>query len=156
MRDNQKSAVYKWEREFFGSEWEATKTNFLTLDECQILINRVWKDYGRLSSPPFVKDGRGTRVARGSLVYINLPRWARTKPIVLHEIAHALLSWHRVAGHGPEFATLVVQLWVRYLGASSKELRQTGINQKPRRVHFAPVAEVDKLSGRANLLAGEN
>jgi len=60
---------------------------------------------------------------------VNLPRWARQVPVVLHETAHSLLPPVRfqgdphdpmggrmvaVAWHGPEFVRLFIELLLRY------------------------------------------
>ncbi len=78
------------------------------------------------------------------------PRWARNKPVVLHETAHAILDFHtgrQFASHGPEFATLLLDLFARYAKAEKGKARQMGIRQKPRRVRFATAAALDEAIG---------
>ncbi len=48
-----------------------------------------------------------------------LPRVGRTEPIVLHELAHLLVSSPAVAPHGPEFAAGELALVDHRLGASA-------------------------------------
>jgi hypothetical protein len=43
---------------------------------------------------------------------IKLPRWARTRTIVLHECAHGLSN----DGHGPQFVRAYVTLLCRFHG----------------------------------------
>ena len=142
-RDSQRNAVYAWE----GTVKARWPGEAMPLDECRALVARVWGDYSPGVAPPQVTDGRGTRWARGSRRRVNLPRWARTPIVVLHETAHSLSPtgpWH-----GPEFATLVIELWARYTKIPKAEARRVGIQQRPRRVHFARLADVPKPRSRA-------
>ncbi|MCY2992372.1 MAG: tyrosine-type recombinase/integrase [Planctomycetota bacterium] len=67
-----------------------------------------------------VLDGRHSRFpyARGSV--ISMPFWARSKFIVIHEVAHVLCNRHygedSIAPHGPEFAGLQVAMVSHFLG----------------------------------------
>lgn len=135
-RDSQRSACYAWEKKV-GEDFPEAK-RIMTLDECKALVERVWDDYHPGKKPPHVKDGRGTRKARGSRWEINLPQWARYPLIVLHEVAHSLQEiqpWH-----GLEFARLVMDLWCHYLDLPKVQVRLLGTTQKPRRVRFASLA----------------
>lgn len=84
--------------------------------------------FGRLG-PVRVKDGRGTRHAYSAYdtrrhgVLFSFPRWSRTLPVLLHEIAHpASLRRHgMVAAHGPEFAAAYLCLVERHLGAAARD-----------------------------------
>lgn len=124
-RDTQRSKVYRWERRWVLG-WDGPE---MTLDECRALVERVLKAFGGRSFPR-IADGRGTRIARGSRYRISLPRWARRRPIVLHEVAHALLprgismlgGFGVIPGHGPEFVRLFIELLVRYNGEDRREL----------------------------------
>lgn len=151
MRDSQRSAVYKWERAVVRSHVEAqpagAKPRYdllatMELQDCEALVAEVFRDYRAIQSLPVVRDGRGARYARGSLYLISLPRWARTRPIVLHEIAHAL----EPAGpsHGPCFARLLLDLLCRYAGVDKAKARALGVHQRPRRVRFASPAEAPR------------
>lgn len=131
MRDNQRKAVYQWERSFPGWTFEGK----LSLPECEAIIGLVWAEYRPHLKPPVVKDGRGTRTARGSSVYISLPKWSRSSIVVLHEVTHSLVPYDV---HNPKFATLYTELLARYEGFDAAELRRQGREQKPRRVHFIP------------------
>lgn len=139
-RDSQRSAVYTWERRLPG--WPG---DGLTLAGCQQLVCRVWGEHLR-SVAPRVTDGRGRRSAcyAFSSHQIRLPRRARSRYVVLHEIAHGILGETDpgVADHGPEFARLYLSLLYRHAGVSLSRARSLAVHQRPRRVHFARLAEV--------------
>jgi hypothetical protein len=89
----------------------------LSLAACQALVEVAyrWRE-GPLSlrrggAPPQVADGRGRRHACGSRQVIKLPKWARTRPVVLHECAHGLAP----DKHGPEFVRVYVDFLVRFM-----------------------------------------
>ena len=63
-------------------------------------------------APPKVEDGRGRRHAAGSRAAIKLPRWARTRAVVLHECAHGMADDQ----HGPGFVAAYVVLLERFAG----------------------------------------
>lgn len=85
----------------------------LSLKECERLTKRVYKAYGKPS--PRVADGRGHR--RWT---IQLPKWARTGAVVLHECAHGLQEHFapRCADHGPEFVAIFAELLNMIYGCS--------------------------------------
>src|SRR6266508_2632211 len=121
-RDSQRSKVYAWERTVSNDEQGAE----MSLEECAVMIRRALSWYG-LSGLPRIKDGRGTRLARGSDRAINLPRWARRPRSVLHEAAHSVVESFstqaarsdsnprsaRPAWHGPEFVTVYIDILER-------------------------------------------
>jgi hypothetical protein len=159
MRDNQRQAVYRW-------GWKLTEefpelAEELSLQECAELVDKVWYDYVVYYKAPRVKDGRGRRRAYGSIWDIALPRWTRTVFYVFHEVAHSIISinnlppsirglpagaqklwvqsgYRNVESHGREYASLLLELLGQYGGVDMVQARKMGINQKPRRVHFAP------------------
>lgn len=67
--------------------------------------------------------GRATASHYGN--HISLPPWSRNEGVILHEIAHHLVS-NLYADHGPEFAGVLLTL-VRYqMGAdAAKDLRES-------------------------------
>jgi len=145
-RDNQRSAVYKWERSL-----DAWPGEHLSLHECRWWVHRVWLDYIPGDPPPKIKDGRGRRSGYGNRYVIKLPREARYELYVLHEVAHAIVHYRdrlrrTCAGHGPEYARLVLDLYSRYKGVSLSEGRRLGVHQRPRRVRFATRARMEELS----------
>lgn len=114
-RDTQKQRVYDWERLLPDHAQE------LPLDEVRQLVAEVFRLYGD-TSPPVVKDGRRTRVARGGVSYLNLPKWARTPRTILHECAHSLQlrRTSRYAFHGPEFVAIFLDLYDRFIDSGLK------------------------------------
>lgn len=145
-RDSQRSAIYRWERALPGGMPDTSRE--LSLDECRALVARVWDEYRPGDAPPRISDGRGTRIARGGSTGLNLPRWARRPLTVLHEVAHSLMPNRDEGAHGPEFATLLLDLLTRYAGVDRVAARKAGIEQRPRRVHFAPGSAVPQRRSR--------
>lgn len=148
MKDSQRGAVYAWDEKVYA-KWPDILKKKLTLSECRELIVKVYGDYRPGRTPPELRDGRGRRraVAYGSHL-IKLPVWARTVGTVLHEIAHGLNTVR--PAHGKTYARQVLELYVRYGGVVRSEAKSLGVNQKPRRVRFAPpnaegVAQIPSL-----------
>jgi hypothetical protein len=119
-RDFQRSRLYRWEAaHVFPHDGE-----ILRLDACVALVERAyrWAEDGLADrpgwTPPLVCDGRGRRHACGSRSEIKLPRWARTRPVVLHECAHGLTDDR----HGPRFVARYVELLVAFLGLDRDRL----------------------------------
>lgn len=133
MRDNQRSAVYAWERSI-GLPYVGD----MTLAECQALVNRVWGRYG-YGFAPKVTDGRGRRRGSGGRSRIALPRRTRNRMYVLHEVAHSLVCLHLkgVAAHGPEYARVLLGLLVEYAEIDGSRAHRIGVQQRPRRVRFS-------------------
>ena len=107
-RDCQRRRVYGWEAAVLAP----TAGRELSLVACAELIEEVFRWHERPSitdsawRPPVLGDGRGRRHACGSRQVIKLPRWARTRVIVLHECAHGMSD----DGHGPGFVRAYVTL----------------------------------------------
>ncbi len=146
MKDGQRQAVYDWQNELVNL-YPRLAERLETLQECTALIAQVWNDYRPGSDLPLLTDGRGTSIARGSRWRISLPMWARTRKTVLHEIAHSMTT-ERPA-HGRAYARLLMELFERYAGVQLSAARRLGVEQRPRRVHFAPVAAAPKPVTRA-------
>ncbi len=119
-RDFQRAKVYRWEDEHVL----VRDQRFLSLAECRALVDTVfrWAEPEALKQPgwrpPEVADGRGRRHAAGSRETIKLPKWARRRPIVLHECAHGLAHDR----HGPQFVATYVALLERFMGLDRQEL----------------------------------
>lgn len=101
-RDYQRAKVYRWEH----SEWwwadhirTPGKEPVLSLLEMERLAKEITGVHCR------VKDGRGRRNAGGSYDSrtIWMPRWARTMPVLCHELAHAHSPPTDGGWHGPWF-----------------------------------------------------
>lgn len=92
---------------------------------------------------PYVKDGRGCRVARGGSSSITIPLWARTEYIVLHELAHTLTRRQfgvYVAGHGWQFCAVYLRLVLLFMGRAAHDALKASF--KERRVRFRPKRQV--------------
>jgi hypothetical protein len=112
--DFQRARLYRWEAEHVFPH----DRTILALEDCRILVADAyrWAEPGAAATlgwaPPEVTDGRGRRHACGSRQVIKLPRWARTRPIVLHECAHGLAP----DKHGPIFVRVYTELLVTFAG----------------------------------------
>ena len=117
-RDHQRAKVYRWE-----GVWVMPKDERpLSLDACRRLVDEVYQArLGPGAAPPVVHDGRGRRHAAGSRDVIKLPRWARTRPVVLHECAHGLAT----DGHGPDYVRQYVELLVDFMAFDRAELEDS-------------------------------
>jgi putative metallohydrolase (TIGR04338 family) len=90
-----------------------------------------------------VTDGRGRRHACGSRAEIKLPRWARTRPVVLHECAHGLAD----DKHGPRFVARYVDLLERFLGMERAALHSS-LAERRIRIAIAEGLRPTGVSGR--------
>lgn len=112
--DFQRSRVYRWE----GLHVLPLDRAPLSLDECRALVLAAYRwaeapgPGAAQWAPPLVTDGRGRRHACGSRAVIKLPRWARTRPVVLHECAHGLAP----DKHGPRFVAVYLALLEQFMG----------------------------------------
>lgn len=125
FRDSQRSRVYAWEKravkELGGCDF--TSPDFLTLAECQLFVDTVWqKEQSRLkptkkSIPLIVRPARHqSRAIAHQNHTISLPKWARSKWIILHELAHHLnRGSSQQASHGPRFVGILLGLAARWL-----------------------------------------
>ncbi len=102
-----------------------TQPEFRTVAECEKFVRKVTRSKLWRERAPWyaqgdrvkVRDGRGRRsaCANSDDVSIALPRWARSKPVILHELAHLAVPDH-VAAHGEEFAAAFVVLVREFMG----------------------------------------
>lgn len=136
-RDYQRSKLYHAEDVAFDKSKPA---EFETLDECkafaeQIINSKHWerhKGWKRVN----VLDGRGRRCAcfqansKGKTHSIKLPRWARSRWIIIHEFAHMLT--HRThkgtAPHGAFFAGHYLALVEELLGDRAEFLLRSSFD----------------------------
>ena len=108
-RDFQRSKVYAAERKISEGK------RFESLDEIRAYLKRVttyawfkrrwprWAGYDW-----YLKDGRGTRIARGGGGMLSLPLWARTERTILHELCHSLDMGRRA--HGIDFCKAMLEV----------------------------------------------
>lgn len=121
-RDFQRARVYRWEAEHvFPHAGER-----LSLDQCRTLVEEAYRWRERPGpdpswKPPLVTDGRGRRHACGSREVIKLPRWSRTRAIVLHECAHGMADDQ----HGPKFVGVYVELLQHFAGLDRQQMLAT-------------------------------
>lgn len=146
-RDSQRSRLYRAEVDAFGpGPLQAWRLGSVPAVEA-FVRDVLGEDWFRLRFGPFsrvaVKDGRGTRHAYSAYeparrrVVLSFPRWARAKPVVLHELGHAasLSRYGVVAAHGPEFAAVLLALVARHLGTAAQLRLRDAFDA--RRVNYA-------------------
>ena len=122
-RDNQRGKVYKAENTVFDPGEK------MTLEEVEQFVHEVWnfkplrmKKNGFVTpyNKPRVSDGRRRRSGASFGGRIALPKFARNKWYILHELAHEI-TFRDLAGHGPEFCGNYLWLVESILGFESRE-----------------------------------
>ena len=137
-RDFQRSKVYRSERDLsaglgeYGGRVE-------TIPEIQKWINQIvasrWmKGYlsrqrnrgrkhaiGHPGKSVRVTDGRGRRTACAQLngnqtAEIKMPKWSRSKLVILHELTHVYTNWRYPAWHGRQFCANYLEFVKRWIG----------------------------------------
>jgi hypothetical protein len=139
-RDNRRKKCYDGEREAFGKSFLEQIDGGNLKSSCEfarkVVNSKTWlrlrEQHGKLSSDGAcwiqqgglaISDGRGTTFARGGSGWINLPRWARTKPVILHELAHNLVG--SGIGHHWPFNRAYIDLVAVFIGkAEAKRLEK--------------------------------
>jgi hypothetical protein len=103
-RDNQKSKVYAWERQYIPDFWK-----HLSSEETQDIVSRVCSDLG-MREPRIVKS----RVKYwGGAQNVKFPGGCASVPIILHEMAHCITLRafrYEIQYHGAIF--MRVYLWL--------------------------------------------
>jgi putative metallohydrolase (TIGR04338 family) len=149
-RDSQRSRVYAWERrasvELAGRDlYEA---EFKSLAECEAFAAPIWrKERGRVglagtAAPSIERPNRGQRRALAHHDHrITLPKWARSRWVILHELAHRLTPVDEA--HGPRFVGVLIGLLSRWLDLDSAELMryadEGGVGYHVRSIGLVPV-----------------
>lgn len=128
-RDNQRSRVYAWERAValelnrrrFG------EPEFQSVEECRAWAAPIWrKERGRVGlaragAPSIERPHWGQRRALAHDDHrITLPRWARSRWVILHEMAHRLTP--RDEAHGARFVGVLIGLVCRWLDFDAAQL----------------------------------
>ena len=155
-RDYQRGKVYGWEREI--TAWTTSRQSddvwgthtrlvcdllpderMLSVSECQLLVERVCKDYGLYHKPVLIFVGQG-RHAWANQFTISLPPWAQRGSIVLHEVCHVLFcpDLDKIL-HGRVFVRQYIELWAAYLGADRSTLLRSA------RAHRLNVGKPEEL-----------
>lgn len=131
IRDQQRSKVYKWEQTTFGS---AHHTEELSLKECERIARRVQAAYVLSHRRLRVCDGRGFRRAVAYPDSIYLPKWARNRVVLLHELAHWMLKQVGTCdSHGPIFVRTFLELLDWFGIMPMNELRSTAVAHRIKR-----------------------
>ncbi len=119
-RDNQRSRVYEWERHASKTARLQMYMGDMTLEEAVAWATPIWRsERGRVGlakvrAPSIERPHWGQRSALAHPDHrITLPRWARNKWVVLHELAHRLTP-HDEA-HGPRFVGVLIGLVCRHI-----------------------------------------
>ncbi len=150
-RDNQRSKVYAWERAAVVRLGEAAslyEPDFKTLEECEEFMRPIWrKERGRVGlarqkAPELSRNLWGQRSAMAMDDHtIKLPKWARSRWVILHEMAHRLTPDDEA--HGPRFVGVLIGLVARWAGYSADELMQLadehGVKYSVRSIGAVPV-----------------
>lgn len=98
-RDSQRSRVYEWERACVSELARASihDPDFSSLDDCIAFADPIWrKECGRVGlarqrAPTIERPAWGQRRALAHFDHrITLPRWTRSRWMILHELAHRL------------------------------------------------------------------
>lgn len=143
-RDQQRSAVYAWERACVAQLTHNSiyDAEFQTLEECAAYAAPIWSaERGRLGragvlAPRIERPHRGQRRALAhhgdGQQYrngrwqrdggrITLPRWARSRWVILHELAHRLNAG-KGSGHDARFVGILIGLAARHLDYDARQL----------------------------------
>lgn len=149
-RDNQRSKVYAWERaavrEITGRGIGVPE--FQSLEQCREWAAPIWKkERGRVGlakarAPSIERPAWGQRRALAHDDHrITLPRWARNRWVILHEVAHRLTPHDQA--HGPRFVGVLIGLVCRWLELDVKQLMQMaeerGVKYYLRSIGVVPV-----------------
>lgn len=128
-RDSQRSRCYKWEdaaQQALAAR-SMYEPEFKTLEECEAFALPVWRaERGRLGlagvkAPSIERPNWGQRRALAHHDHrITLPRWARSRWVILHELAHRLTP--KDEAHGPRFVGALIGLACRWLDFDAVEL----------------------------------
>lgn len=128
-KDMQRQRLYRAERE--SIQGRGKKFAYGDIKAVQEYVNRVtasaWfkRQWGGMHVR--VEHNFRAKAARGGRWAITLPggKWAWTEEVVLHELAHSIQSevhgFHRVQGHGREFAAIQVALVQHQMGKANAD-----------------------------------
>jgi hypothetical protein len=154
-RDTQRQRLYDAERDAFGRTADG-----YTVEQMQALIDKwrssktLCKRYPRAKLPVKVTDGRSRRRGAYSYGKIAMPRAARSKRYLLHELAHHLVI--EGPAHGWQYAECYLYLVRVFMGRSAEEALKREF--KAHRVRFrAPrrstMTDAQREAARQRMLA---
>lgn len=124
VRDSQRKKVYAWEAVNLDLNNQPT----LTANQMTDFVKMVANDNDLVLRKLSYRSGGRASFARGSGELQFLPSHMN-KVIACHEIAH-LVTYkvhgdYKVAGHGPEWVRIYVEMLVKYCGIDRKMLMNT-------------------------------
>lgn len=150
-RDSQRSKVYAWERACVAQLAHSSiyDAEFKTLDECAAYATPIWrKERGRVGrarvkAPTIERPAWGQRRALAHFDHrITLPRWARSRWVILHELAHRL-NVGKGEGHDARFVGILIGLVARWLDYDATQLMaladEMGVKYYVRSIGVVPV-----------------
>jgi hypothetical protein len=145
-RDPQRETLYEWERAYVDARWPPET---MSAEEVRALVVRV-SAVLRIPEPTIsFKSIDISCKARPLANRLDIADWGRTRPTILHEMAH-LGSWRAVlrgdTPHGVAFTTMAIALYHRFLGMPLDYLEESAAS---RGLAFVPAA----MAG--NVLAGK-
>jgi hypothetical protein len=122
-----------------------------------VMTSQFWIDECGKTWDVKIENGRSRALAFG-WGRIAIPKWARTKMIVLHELSHIALSrttlrdCKSIAPHGREFAAFYLKIVRRFLGVEvHDQLRAAfvkgGVKYKPKKVLSDEQREILRARG---------
>ena len=179
LKDTQMTKVYDAESDAFynkDDDWggvKIPKSRFDTIKKCQSYLRNIvtkpafkrWypEAYFMLTQHPIeITAGRsharatGENWKTGKKNYIALPKWARKRYVMLHELAHLVQYWEynlrstlgrrSVAGHGWQFCSIYLKLIRSEMGKDAdKALRaafkKKGVKHLPQEPVNVPASE---------------
>jgi putative metallohydrolase (TIGR04338 family) len=129
MRDTQRSKLYR-------AEGVATGKSFADIAEVRAYVEKInrsawWRSHHKFPGIPIeVTDGRGRRKACAlGMRTIKLPKWARYEEVVLHELAHTIITsrfgYGGAPAHGREFAKMLLLMVRHFMGKDDYETLKT-------------------------------
>lgn len=151
-RDSQKSRLYAAEQSVFRGRGQQLGMDIGTI---QLLVDGITesKFWSRLVARSGhevirvrVRQGRKGSCARGGMLEISLPDWAKTPSVLLHELAHSATPG---AAHHWPFAATFLELVRHYMGepwhlALKAAFKAHGVCYRPKR----KATEAQREAGR--------
>lgn len=142
-RDSQKQRVYRAERVAFGTFFHVRQLG-TDIPTIQLLVDGIttsqfWRRLrARAGGTPqkvTVRQGRPGATARGGYSRVTLPDWAKTVPVLLHELAHSATPG---AAHHWPFCAAFLELVRHYMGQRHHDrlrasFRAHGVRFRPKR-----------------------
>lgn len=147
--DSQRQRLYDSESAVFGVRFN--QTVFTSVEECQSYADRItssaWfrRRFGDISVT--IKPGRGCvrALAHTSSRTIKLPKWARQKWVIIHELTH-ILAPKPHGSHGRLFCAIYLDLLDHFLGSDKASALKA--EMKKRNVKYSPRRSVPEVDSR--------